>query len=130
MYIYIYIYIYREREREGFQGCGLSVLRVGHLAPRIVVCVVVRCLAILRIEGCLNNTLLTVFLESPRQPPCGQGLAALREGDGQRGGAGLRRGGAGDLPDGGGPDRGPGREPGGAHPGASAAERPPGRSDS
>ena len=41
----------------GFQGCGLSILRIGYLVPRMCVCVVFSCLAILRIEGCLNSTL-------------------------------------------------------------------------
>ena len=39
----------------GNQGYGLSVVRIGNLIPRTCLCVV-SCLAILRIEGCLNST--------------------------------------------------------------------------
>ena len=64
IYIYIYIYTYihgflrvarasRERVTQGFQGYGLSILRIRYLAPRMLFGVVVSCLAILRIEGCL-----------------------------------------------------------------------------
>ena len=42
---------------QGFHGYGLPILRIRHLVPRMVVCVVFSCLAILRIEGCLNSTL-------------------------------------------------------------------------
>ena len=37
----------------------------------VFVCAVVSCLAILRIEGCLKQYPLTVFLESPRPPAFG-----------------------------------------------------------
>ena len=36
---------------------GLAILRIRHLVPRILCCVVFNCSAILRIEGCLNSTL-------------------------------------------------------------------------
>ena len=42
---------------KGLQGYGLSIVRFRYLVPRIFVCVVFSCLAILRIEGCLNRTL-------------------------------------------------------------------------
>ena len=41
----------------GFQGCGLSIIRIRYLAPRMSFCVGFSCLAVLRIEGCLNSTL-------------------------------------------------------------------------
>ena len=50
IYIYIYIFIY-------LQGYGSSTLRIGYLVPRMIVCAVASCLAMLRIEGCLNSTL-------------------------------------------------------------------------
>ena len=40
-----------------FQGYGLSILRIEYLVPRMFVCAVVSCSAILRIEGCPNGTL-------------------------------------------------------------------------
>ena len=40
-----------------FQGCGFSNLRIGELVPRMCCCVVFSCLAIIRIEGCLNSVL-------------------------------------------------------------------------
>ena len=48
----------------------LSILRIRHLVPRKLFCIVLSCPAILRIEGCLNSTKypLTVFLASPRCP--------------------------------------------------------------
>ena len=42
---------------QGFQGYGLSILRFRYLVPRMCCCVVVSCLAIMSIEGCLNSTL-------------------------------------------------------------------------
>ena len=42
---------------QGFQGYGLSTLRIGYLVPRMFVCAVFSCLAVLRIEACLNSTL-------------------------------------------------------------------------
>ena len=57
IFIYLYIYTYTYNRDQGFQGYGLSILRVGSLVPRkLFVCVVFSCLAILRIEGCLNST--------------------------------------------------------------------------
>ena len=40
---------------QGFQGYDVSILRIVYLVPRICVCLVFSCLAILRIEGCLNS---------------------------------------------------------------------------
>ena len=42
---------------QGFQRYGLSVLRIRYFVPRMCVCDVFSCLAILRVEGCLNSTL-------------------------------------------------------------------------
>ena len=52
----------------------ISLIRFIHSSNHIpcssnAVCVLFICLAILQIEGCLNSTLLTVFLESPT-PAC------------------------------------------------------------
>ena len=44
-------------EVQGFQGYDLSILRVRYLTPQTCFCLVFSCLAILRIEGCLNSTL-------------------------------------------------------------------------
>ena len=41
----------------GFQEYGLSILRIRYLVPRMFVCAVFSCLAILRIGGSLNSTL-------------------------------------------------------------------------
>ena len=72
VYVYIYIYIYiippnrdagAQHDRswwcssQGFQGYALPILRIRYLVPRMLFCVVFSCLAILRIEGCLNSTL-------------------------------------------------------------------------
>ena len=75
IYTYTYIYIYiglppharDDRRRHhgahhgpglrGFQGYGLSILRVRYLVPRFIVCVVFSRFAILGIEGRLNGTL-------------------------------------------------------------------------
>ena len=44
------------RGDQGFQGCGLSMIRIRYLVPRMLLFVFfVSCLAILRIEGCLNS---------------------------------------------------------------------------
>ena len=39
---------------QGFQGYGLSIVRIRYLVPRMFVCVVFSCLAALRIEECLD----------------------------------------------------------------------------
>ena len=61
IYIYIYMYthmiIYIYMYYSGISGYGLSILRTRYFVPRMFVCVVFGCLAILRIEGCLNCTL-------------------------------------------------------------------------
>ena len=42
---------------QGFQGHGLSILRIRYLVPRTCFCDAFSSSAILRVEGCLNNTL-------------------------------------------------------------------------
>ena len=55
-------------ESQGFQGYGLSILRIRYLVPRMVVCAVLGCFAILRTEGCFKRYPLKIpFLESPRE---------------------------------------------------------------
>ena len=49
-----------EASFQGFQGHGVSIIRIRYIVPLMFVCIVFSCLAILRIEGCLNNT---VFLD-------------------------------------------------------------------
>ena len=57
------------RGNQGFQGYGLSILRIGYLVrERLFLFVVFSRLAILRIGGCTKSTLLTVISEPPRQP--------------------------------------------------------------
>ena len=45
-----------DRGLQGFQGYCLSMLRIRYPVPRMLFCAVFSCLAILRIEGCLNRT--------------------------------------------------------------------------
>ena len=78
VYMYIYIYIYIYTHGQGFQGYGLRILRIRYLVPRILVCAVFSCLAILRIEGCLKQCPLTVFLESRRRTALRLRTAAFR----------------------------------------------------
>ena len=67
----------QERGPQGFQGYSLSILRIRYLVPRRLFCVAFACLAIIRVEGCLNSTLLTACLESPRSS-CWSGRRAPR----------------------------------------------------
>ena len=78
MYVCICIYIYIYTHGQGFQGYGLRILRIRYLVPRILVCAVFSCLAILRIEGCLKQCPLTVFLESRRRTALRLRTAAFR----------------------------------------------------
>ena len=75
---------------QGFQGYGLSILRIRYLVPRMLFCVVFSRLAILRIEGCLNSTLWNPLRKwsggasrhsasPPRGSPARARMAALRQ---------------------------------------------------
>ena len=57
MYIYTHILIYEAVGNISRIRLILSVLRIVYLAPRMFVCVVFSCLAILRVEGSLSRTL-------------------------------------------------------------------------
>ena len=57
-YVCIYIYIYIHIQIHARRGARrASILRFRYLLPRKCVCAVFSCLAILRIEGCLNSIL-------------------------------------------------------------------------